>query len=216
MFFAALFYNVVQCLPSWPCAERSVHSHVIASQSPFIHYSALPNGVWLAIESLSSATKSFDSGKFHLFADGCDLLLATSTFVFAFLHPVLLVFSCCPHMVSNSRCIASQVLLKRLPSHPLPNIFGGNFGVSGGDHAPSLRFAQLENLSSVFLLWVFATASRHVEGSLKSLPACSFVYPSSSARPFCVFFLLPRCNWQDRSLQTVSLALMGYHLHRVF
>ena len=150
------------------------------------------------------------------FADGCDLLLATSTFVFAFLHPVLLVFSCCPHMVSNSRCIASQVLLKRLPSHPLPNIFGGNFGVSGGDHAPSLRFAQLENLSSVFLLWVFATASRHVEGSLKSLPACSFVYPSSSARPFCVFFLLPRCNWQDRSLQTVSLALMGYHLHRVF
>ena len=70
-------------------------------------------------------------------------------------------------------------------------------------------FVQLENLSSVFLLCLFATATRHVEGSPENLLACSFVHPSSSARLFCVFFLLPPYNWQDRPLRNLQLGFDG-------
>ena len=159
-----------------------------------IHYPALPKGAWLATGSLSSATESLDSGLGSIyFADDCDLLLATSTFVFSFSRPV-------PGM--------------RLPSHLLPNILVEVWGFEAVTMLPHCwripsAFVQLENLSSVFLLCLFATATRHVEGSPENLLACSFVHPSSSARLFCVFFLLPPYNWQDRPLRNLQLGFDG-------
>ena len=170
-----------------------------------IHYPALPKGAWLATGSLSPSI-------LQIVVISCSQP-PPSSFNFRTLcswhFPSVQVY-----MVSNSgcSCIVSHVLLKRLPSHPLPNILVEVWGFEAVTMLTHCRrmpsaFVQLENLSSVFLLCLLATATGHVEGSPQNLPACPFVHPSSSARPFCVFFLLPRYNWQDRPLRNLQLGV---------
>ena len=213
VFFAVLFYDAMlyaflslcHSPLSWPCAQRSAGNLGISWHcfTEPIHYPALPKGAWLATGSLSSATEPLDSGLGPIyFADSCDLLLATSTFVFQFSHPVLLAFSFCPGMVSNSgcSCIVSHVLLKRLPSHPLPNILAEVWGFEAVTMLTHCRrmpsaFVQLENLSSVFLLCLLATATGHVEGSPQNLPVCPFVHPSVFQRS-TLLCLLPAASVQ--------------------